>query len=136
MSEPKRYTLEMVSSEVGHIHWMHDNEEGLSAPLGDFVRWEDYAALLATNERVCLRFAKTQIEADEAEKKAEILMEKMEMMNAPFPGLRYQQMKDEIAALKAEVERLRKAGDWMCGLLQFDFVTKEWNAAKEGKPSA
>jgi len=37
--------------------------------------------------------------------------------------------------LEAEVERLRKAGDWMCGLLQFDFVTKEWNAAKEGKPS-
>ena len=35
--------------------------------------------------------------------------------------------------LEAEVERLRKAGDWMCGLLRFDFVTKEWNAAKEGK---
>ena len=42
---------------------------------------------------------------------------------------------DEVERLKAEVERLRKAGDWMCGLLQFDFVTKEWNAAKEGKQS-
>jgi len=41
----------------------------------------------------------------------------------------------EVERLKAEVERLRKAGDWMCGLLQFDFVTKEWNAAKEGKQS-
>ena len=40
-----------------------------------------------------------------------------------------------IARLRAEVERLRKAGDWMCGLLRFDFVTKEWNAAKEGKQS-
>lgn len=42
---------------------------------------------------------------------------------------------EENARLKAEVVRLRKAGDWMCGLLQFDFVTKEWNAAKEGKQS-
>ena len=41
----------------------------------------------------------------------------------------------DYARLKAEVERLRKAGDWMCGLLRFDFVTKEWNAAKEGKQS-
>lgn len=43
------------------------------------------------------------------------------------------QLIDSIAELKAENERLRKAGDWMCGLLQFDFVTKEWNAVKEGK---
>lgn len=41
-----------------------------------------------------------------------------------------------IERLKADVERLRKAGDWMCGLLRFDFVTKEWNAAKEGKPQS
>ena len=40
-----------------------------------------------------------------------------------------------IERLKAENKRLRTAGDWMCGLLQFDFVTKEWNAAKEGKPT-
>ena len=43
----KRYTLEMVSSEAGHIHWMHDNEEGVSAPLGEYVLHSDYAALLA-----------------------------------------------------------------------------------------
>lgn len=42
---------------------------------------------------------------------------------------------EHYARLKAEVERLRKAGDWMCDLLRFDFVTKEWNAAKEGKQS-
>ena len=42
----------------------------------------------------------------------------------------------DYARLKAEVERLRKAGDWMCGLLRFDFVTKEWNAAKDGKPQS
>ncbi len=41
----------------------------------------------------------------------------------------------EVEKLKVEVERLRKAGDWMCDLLRFDFVTKEWNAAKEGKQS-
>ena len=43
---------------------------------------------------------------------------------------------DEQSRLKAEVERLLKAGDAMCELLRFDFVTKEWNAAKEGKPQS
>jgi hypothetical protein len=71
----------MESCEAGEVHYMHIKGKAESAPLGDYVLFEDYARL------------------------------------------------------KAEVERLRKAGDWMCGLLQFDFVTKEWNAAKKGKQS-
>jgi hypothetical protein len=48
---------------------------------------------------------------------------------------RYALMQAENSRLKTEVERLRKAGDAMCELLRFDFVTKEWNDAKEGKQS-
>jgi len=41
----------------------------------------------------------------------------------------------ENARLKAEVERLTKAGDVMAIMLQHDEVSKDWNAAKEGKQS-
>lgn len=50
----------------------------------------------------------------------------------------------ENARLKAEVERLRKAGDAMaCALILFEMKSEEerqqrikaWSAAKEGKPS-
>jgi hypothetical protein len=37
---------------------------------------------------------------------------------------------DKNARLKAEVERLTKAGDVMATMLQFDEVSKAWNAAK------
>ena len=51
---------------------------------------------------------------------------------------------DEVTRLKAEVERLRKAGDVMAEVLDdiakqqglFGFMSVHaWNAAKEGKPS-
>ena len=45
----------------------------------------------------------------------------------------------EIERLKAEVERLRKAGDAMVPLLgrgDYHDARINWNAAKEGKPSA
>ena len=46
---------------------------------------------------------------------------------------------DEVTRLKAEVERLRKAGDAMERSLAFEYPdspkVKDWNAAKEGKPS-
>lgn len=93
MSEPNRYTLEMVSSEGGEVHWMHDNGQGLNAPLGEYVLYSDYARL------------------------------------------------------KAEVERLRKAGDalvdegetmahdvsWVPCV--WDNKVADWSAAKEGKQS-
>jgi hypothetical protein len=61
-------------------------------------------------------------------------------------------LQEENARLKAEVERLRassfvtavpshqyerviKAGDVMAIMLQYDEVSKDWNAAKEGKQS-
>lgn len=48
-------------------------------------------------------------------------------------------LRDEIESLKAEVKRLRKAGDAMERSLAFEYPdspkVKEWQAAKEGKPS-
>lgn len=39
------------------------------------------------------------------------------------------------AKLQLESARLRKAGDAMCDLLGPSYAVREWNAAKEGKPS-
>ena len=52
------------------------------------------------------------------------------------------QAMEENARLKAEVERLRKTGDAMLWFISkktnasvYADIAKEWNAAKEGKPS-
>ena len=62
--------------------------------------------------------------------------------NLPKP--RTESLQSENARLKAEVERLRKAGDAMADIIGFAMartdgqdpkLVREWNAAKEGKPS-
>ena len=64
-------------------------------------------------------------------------------------SLAIKKQKDEIERLKAEVDRLRKAGDDMASSIQFNEEMEKdydgetivhpsverWNAAKEGKPS-
>jgi len=51
-------------------------------------------------------------------------------------------MAKEREALQAEVERLRKAGDWMYNAvilnsdMEMDKAMDAWNAAKEGKPQS
>ena len=79
-------------------------------------------------------------EAENARLKAEVerLTERnkfLEQIDSYLQGANENAYEKRCDELEAEVERLRKAGDWMCGLLRFDFVTKEWNAAKEGKQS-
>jgi len=44
-------------------------------------------------------------------------------------------LKAENARLKAEVERLRKAGDAMDTLLGPCHASRQWHAAKEGRPN-
>jgi len=41
-------------------------------------------------------------------------------------------MMEESVAIREQVERLTKAGDVMAIMLQYDEVSKEWNAAKKG----
>lgn len=46
-------------------------------------------------------------------------------------------LREENAELKAELERLRKAGDVMAKNLShinWNICVEEWNAAKDGKP--
>lgn len=39
----KQYTLDLVSSENGDVHWMYDNENKHAAPTGEYVRYDDYS---------------------------------------------------------------------------------------------
>jgi hypothetical protein len=60
-----------------------------------------------------------------------------------IPAPRKESLESENARLKAEVERLTKAGDTMANVLCFTLglsgeeprFVKDWNAAKEGKQS-
>ena len=82
------------------------------------------------------------------------LLEENARLKAEVQNLRYQAVHDvgqlgeqsaEIAHLKAEVERLTKAGDAMAVVTAYELRIDEgeelptcvqsWNAAKEGKPS-
>lgn len=89
--------------------------------MGKFIpvepeKWAEMVKALAENARLKAEVEELTHDANEADQQ-------------------YEHAISRVRRLEAEVERLRKAGDWMCGLLRFDFVTKEWNAAKEGKQS-
>ena len=63
----------------------------------------------------------------------------MSISNLEYFVRRVDELATENARLKAEVERLRKAGDYMADHLAHEFGTcpsiEVWNAAKDGKPS-
>jgi hypothetical protein len=71
--------------------------------------------------------------------KAEVELWKLRSDNwQKFCELTRPEMTDELTRLKAEVERLRKAGDAVCEspyLLETDPAVIAWRAAKEGKQS-
>lgn len=105
MGDPIRY------SEVSN-DWNGEAAGLAPSADGEWVKWDDYAALLASNERGCQRFAKTQCEANEAE--------------------------SEVADLKAEVERLRiEVQRLTTALRTCDRIIKPLRdkAAKENKQS-
>jgi cell division septum initiation protein DivIVA len=91
------------------------------------VRYEDYARLKAEVERL-------RIAGSESEPRFVLLSD-------------YRHLKSETDNLKAEVERLTKAGDTMASSIQFNEEmakdyngptivhqsVQRWNAAKEGK---
>ena len=85
------------------------------------VPYADYERLFAENARL----------------KAEV--EELKAQPDPLTAYLYaaELAKDDIKRLKAEVERLTKAGDAMADwFFDSDSLVKEWNAAKEGKPRA
>jgi hypothetical protein len=108
MSETKRYAIRGFSAALVE----EDN--------GVFVRYEDYARLKEEAERY--RLASIRVDVGE--------------LHAQFNRALFDVALAENARLKAEVERLTKAGNKMAHIhrfLGFPSYTSEWESAKEGK---
>jgi hypothetical protein len=93
---------------------------------GRWVAWEDYAELKAEAERY--RLASLRVDVSE--------------LHAQFNRALFDDTIAENARLKAEVERLTKAGDAMVDMVDWEVpyerrkkLEADWNAAKEGKQS-
>ena len=137
MSEPKRYSI--VADYQAPWAKMHEFN------AGGWVKWEDYARLKAEVERLSqpaviggynlsqyIRMANSEtLEFDNGDIFADMTLPE-----------RIKYIVESHARLKAEVERLTKAGDAMAEeliqeygrevCLKFGWF-KGWNAAKEGK---
>ena len=120
-----------------------------------YVKYEDYARLKAELRSRAIDSLSDigqlgEQSAEIAHLKSELAMEKenedrivrlWQQANNEVHGQRSQiaALIDNQTSLKAEVERLRKAGDAMERSLAFEYPdspkVKDWNAAKEGKPS-
>ncbi len=137
MSEPKRYNEEMVNisngDPCGEIEFDY-SASMVEAFEGRWVAWEDYAELKAEAERY--RLASLRVDVSE--------------LHAQFNRALFDDTIAENARLKAEVERLRKAGDALHKSMlevgpnemaeEFDHDRwwasyYGWQAAKESKPS-
>jgi hypothetical protein len=123
MSEPIRY--EYVSD--GYTARFINPKTGHAAPYGEFVRREDYALLKAAFDLL-----------DESIKLGPSTIPVSHGYYVWKESEQYS-LKAENARLKAEVERLTKAGDEMAADLIGEFGSYnsvyDWNAAKEGKQS-
>jgi len=145
MSEPKRYAILGVVVEPSY-NAEEVTSEMIAVPNGAWVRHDDYARLKA--EVTDLKFKTVLFEVENS-----ILMKEIERLKAEVESLMTNPTsrllrveREENARLKAEVERLTKAGDAMEVLIveelafyedvgsQYDEV-KAWNAAKGVKQS-
>jgi predicted RNase H-like nuclease (RuvC/YqgF family) len=81
----------------------------------------------------CTLIPNKELEAENARLKAEV--ERLKAEPDALTAYLYADTlrRDDIKTLKAQIERLTKAGDVMAIMLQHDEVSKDWNAAKEGK---
>ena len=127
----KRYTNGADDDQGTILPFMEES------PNGDYVEYSDYAALLAEVERL----------------KGIILAQSSDFVRSKTAddGIKPEGHNDlagraveRCLELKAEIERLRKAGDamanWFCpvaGVKQVEahIAYDAWNDAKEGKPS-
>ena len=120
MSEPKRYNVEEIECCFQADMVEHSN--------GEYVKYDDYARLKEEAERY--RLASIRVDVGE--------------LHAQFNRALFDVALAENARLKAEVERLTKAGDAMAKLMFIDKdyigspkqeVVVEWCKATEGKQS-
>ena len=126
MSEPIRYDFEQA--ELNKSAGFYVRKEG------HWVRWDDHATALQEIQRLKAEVDRLTAEKDQAECDYDNCQKrKVSIDNHRFD------LFNENKSLKAEVERLRKAGDAMAETLEgagFDSANDFWNAAKEGKPHA
>lgn len=137
MSDVKRYLAKMSWTQI----------ETQEHPNGEFVLHSDYARLKAEIERLRhLEGVASSVDFYQQENaKLNKDIERLAMIKDACKRMIKRRDKwiferrAENARLKAEVERLRKAGDYMADHLAHEFGTcpsiEVWNAAKEGKPS-
>jgi hypothetical protein len=92
-------------------------------PAGRLVEYADYARLKALTVEMDKTIYASQAECRRLKAEVEGLMIFCNCTLIPSKEL------------QAQVERLTKAGDVMAIMLQYDEVSKDWNAAKEGKQS-
>ena len=143
MSEPKRYAIRGFSAALVE----EDN--------GVFIRYEDYARLKAECQARQAENSVLAVECDSLKAEVERLRFAEDLLKDENQHLHKEQplpdgwnsavakacdllaeKEKEIARLKAEVERLRKAGDELAGwFLDYHPSAIAWNAAKEGKQS-
>ena len=139
MSEPKRYT----AAGSGVVK---------TDPKGDLVLYVDYVRLLAEVKELksqpdpltAYLYAAELAKDDIKRLKAEVEAQAKRWAESEDLISHYKEQRDEVindcqcARLKAEVERLTKAGDTMresiiCGTSSDDIqAVLEWDAAKEG----
>ncbi len=125
MSEPIRYRPDWTYTGTAFVPFCRQQDNG------EFVRYEDYTELKADNDRLKEAIADSYKAVDEMEQRFKALEAEFET----------HPMAIENARLKAEVERLTKAGDAMashvrvyCSCFVCEQLIEAWNAAKEGKP--
>jgi uncharacterized small protein (DUF1192 family) len=107
----------------------------LCDPSGAWVAYEEYARLQALTAEMDKTINASQAECRRLKAELDSLM-----TNPTSRLLRAE--RDEVTRLKAEVERLERAGDLMlkyaCVNVTYPCyatMAKDWNAAKEGKQS-
>ena len=120
MSEPDIYTIKLADNEPEQ-----------------FVKHADYMKLHCSWKEM---FADgIQVLRQERDEMAKLKAENERLTNNTDKLCKHGDL--EIARLRAEVERLRKAGDWMYNAvilnsdMEMDKAMDAWNAAKEGKQS-
>jgi septal ring factor EnvC (AmiA/AmiB activator) len=139
MSEPKRYFLKLSDTFRGVRPDVYEHKDGM------FVDYDDYARLKAEVEAWKDMVADSGVACNERARENQDLENQIKRLKAEVERLTAFTTRTIIPneELKAQVERLTKAGDAMSREVD-PYVTSEdlmnkvrlWNAAKQGKPHA
>lgn len=134
-----RYSMHLSAPQGGCAQMLCD-------PSGNWVSWKDYENIQIESEEYRLKLRDAGVEIYALKSQVAFLIDQKESGRISVEARLMDGMSEknkEIARLKAEVERLRKAGDAMADEIQKHLTYNDglgktndwWNAAKEGKQS-